>query len=55
MNVVFYLILVIVLVLLWFSISHVFKDIGEYIMTLFDDAVQALTSDSDDTEENYDD
>lgn len=46
MNIVFWLIVVVSLVLLWFCLSFAFKSIGEFGWKIFNDARKEISDDS---------
>ena len=50
MNIVFWLLVIIVLVLVWFCLSFAFKDIGGWFLDLFNDAKREI---EDDESEEY--
>lgn len=43
MNIVFWLIVVVTLILLWFCLSFAFKDIGEFGWKIFHDAKKEIS------------
>lgn len=55
MNIVFWLLVVIVLVLVWFCLSFAFKGIGGIGMKLFNDAKDEITADSGEKEKKEND
>lgn len=55
MNIVFWLLVVIVLVLVWFCLSFAFKGIGGIGMKLFNDAKDEITADGGEKEKKEND
>ena len=53
MNIVFWLLVIIVLVLVWFCLSFAFKDIGGWVLDLFNDAKRE--NEDDESEEYFED
>ena len=47
MNVVFYLLLVTVIVLLWFTLAFLFKPVGKLFLRLFEDAKNEMSSEEE--------
>lgn len=57
MNIVFWALIVLALIFLWFSLSHLFKDVGEWWLDLYHNAKDEMSgeelseNDSKETEE----
>lgn len=51
MNIVFWLLVVVTLVICWFLLSFTFKGIGSWVLTLFNDAKRGI--EDDDSEEYF--
>lgn len=49
MNIVFWLIVVVTLILLWFCLSFAFKDIGEFGWKIFHDAKKEISDEESET------
>lgn len=47
MNIVFWLIVIIALVLIWFCLSFAFKGVGEVGLRLYNDAKKEISSDEE--------
>ena len=50
MNIVFWLIIIIVLVLLWFCLSFVFKGLGAFVLKLYNDAKNEIIGEDEQKE-----
>ncbi len=53
MNIVFWLLVVIVLVFTWFYLSPIFKDIGEIVLKLYNDAKKEIKGDEPEKPEKH--
>lgn len=54
MNIVFWALIVLALIFLWFSLSHLFKDVGEWGLNLYHKAKEEM-ADDDEQDENKSD
>lgn len=50
MNVVFWLIVIVGIVFLWFSLSFLFKGVGDFLISLFQDAKDGMSEENDNQE-----
>ncbi len=48
MNIVFWALIVLALIFLWFSLSHLFKDVGEWGLNLYHKAKDEMSDEDDD-------
>lgn len=48
MNIVFWALIVLALIFLWFSLSHLFKDVGEWGLNLYHKAKDEMSDENDD-------
>lgn len=55
MNIVFWLLIVLALALLWFSLSFAFKGFGEFWLGLFNDAKEAIKYEEENEDEEIGD